>query len=208
MAKLEVLDWKKKKSGEVEVPDQLVNDEVRKDILHTLVRWQLASRRAGTHNTKSRGEVSGSSKKPYKQKGTGQARQGNLRSHLLRGGAVAHGPHPRDYSFSVNKKTRQKGLRSALSYLYKEGRLFVVDDMTSADGKTKEMASRLKDFGLSKALLIDSGKDEKFARATNNLSTFRYNTVSGLNVYDVLKYDNLVISKSSLEEISKKCGVQ
>ena len=203
MAKLEVLDWKKKKSGDVEVPEMMVNEELRKDILHTLVRWQLASRRQGTHNTKNRGDVSGGGKKPYKQKGTGNARQGSIRSPLLRGGSVIHGPHPRDYSYSLNKKVKQLGLRSALSYLYKEGRFFVVDDMTSSDGKTKELAQRLKDFGLNKALLIDGSKDDMFARASRNLPKFRYNTVDGLNVYDLLKYDAVILSKASIDKVAQ-----
>lgn len=208
MAKLEVLDWKKKKSGDAEISDKVVNEEFRKDVLHTLVRWQLASRRQGTHNTQNRGDVRGGGKKPYKQKGTGNARQGSTRSPLLRGGSVIHGPHPRDYSFNVNKKVKQLGLRTALSYLYKEGRLFVVSDMTSKDGKTKELAKRLDGFGVSKALLIDGQKDDMFQRASQNLATFRYNTVEGLNVYDLLKYDTVILSQASLEKVSQKCGVQ
>lgn len=208
MASLDVLDWKNKKAGTIEVPEKMVNEEVRKDVLHTLVRWQLASRRAGTHDTKNRGDVKASSIKPYKQKGTGNARQGSRASMLLRGGSVAHGPHPRDYSFNVNKKVKQLGLRSALSYLYKEGRLFVVSDMTSKDGKTKELASRLGNLGVSKALMIDENSDEMFARASRNLPKFRYNTVEGLNVYDLLKYDAVILSQSSLGKVAQKCGVQ
>ena len=208
MAKLEVLDWKKKKAGDVEVPEKMINEEIRKDIFHTLVRWQLASRRQGTHNTKNRGDVSGGGKKPYKQKGTGNARQGSIRSPLLRGGSVIHGPHPRDYSFTVPRKIKQLGLRSALSYLYKEGRLFVVSDMKSSDGKTKELASRLQGFGLSKALIVDGEKDDLFFRASRNLPKFRYNTVEGLNVYDLLKYDAVILSQASLEKVAQKCGVQ
>ena len=208
MAKLEVLDWKKKKSGDLEVPEKMINEEVRKDILHTLVRWQLASRRAGTHDTQNRGDVRGGGKKPYKQKGTGNARQGSSRSPLLRGGSVIHGPHPRDYSFNVNKKVKQLGLRSALSYLHKEGRLFVVNEMDSKDGKTKELSKRLDGFGVQKALLIDADKNEMFARASMNLPKFRYNTVEGLNVYDLLKYDAVILSQSSVEKVAQKCGVQ
>jgi large subunit ribosomal protein L4 len=208
MASLDVLDWKKKKTGDISVPESLINEELRKDVLHTLVRWQLASRRQGTHNTKNRGDVSGGGKKPYKQKGTGQARQGSTRSPLLRGGSVIHGPHPRDYSFNVNKKVKQLGLRSALSYLYKEGRLFVVSDMDSKDGKTKELASRLENFGVTKALIIDDNKNENFARASQNLVQFRYNSVDGLNVYDILKYNTVILSQSSLDKVAQKCGAQ
>lgn len=208
MANLDVLDWNKKKTGSVEVPEKMLNEELRKDVLHSIVRWQLASRRAGTHDTKNRGDVKASSIKPYKQKGTGNARQGSRASMLLRGGSVAHGPHPRDYSFSMNKKTKQLGLRSALSYLYKEGRLFVVSEMTSKDGKTKELAGRIDKFGLNKVLMIDESANEMFARASRNLPKARYNTVEGLNVYDVLKYDAVILSQASLEKVAKKCGVQ
>lgn len=208
MAKVDVYDWKKKKTGDIEVPDQMVNEEIRKDVLHTLVRWQLASRRMGTHDTKNRGAIAYSSAKPYKQKGTGNARQGNKASMLLRGGAVAHGPHPRDYSFNVNKKVKQLGLRSAISYLNKEGRMFVVSDMDSKDGKTKELAERIKNFDLPKVLLIDESKNEKFDRASRNLPKARYNTVEGLNVYDLLKYDAVIFSQASLGKVAQKCGVQ
>lgn len=208
MANLDVLDWKKKKTGDVQVPDKMVNEEIRKDVMHTLVRWQLATRRAGTHNTKNRGAISYSSAKPYKQKGTGNARQGNKASMLLRGGAVAHGPHPRDYTFNVNKKVKQLGLRSAISYLNQEGRLFIVDEMTSKDGKTKELAKRIQDFGLTKVLLIDGSSNDMFARASRNLPKARYNTVEGLNVYDLLKFDAVIFSKDSLGKVAEKCGVQ
>jgi large subunit ribosomal protein L4 len=208
MAKVDIYDWKKKKTGDIDVPDKMVNEDLRKDVLHTLVRWQLASRRAGTHDTQNRGDVSASSIKPYKQKGTGNARQGSRASMLLRGGAVAHGPHPRDYSFSVNKKVKQLGLRSAISYLNKEGRMFVVSDMTSPDGKTKELADRVKNFEMKKVLLIDEKKDEMFARASRNIPTVRYNTVEGLNVYDLLKYDAVIFSQGSLGKVAQKCGVQ
>ncbi len=208
MAKIEVLNWKKEKSGDMEVPDKLIGEDIRKDILHGLVRWQLAGRRQGTHNTKNRGDVRGGGKKPYKQKGTGNARQGSSRSPLLRGGSVIHGPHPRNYSFHMNRKVKQLGLRSALSWLYGEQRLFVVSDMTSKEGKTKELADRLCFFGLSKGLLIDSKKDEMFGRACRNLPGFRYNEVDGLNVYDLLKYDAVVLARSSMDKVIQKCGVQ
>jgi len=207
MAKLEVLDWNKKKTGEVDFADDVVNSEVRKDILHTVVRWQLARRRQGTHNTKDRGDVRGGGKKPYKQKGTGNARQGSTRSPLLRGGGVIHGPHPRDYDFSVPRKVRQLGLRSALSYLNKEGRLFVVSDLQSADGKTKELMTRLQGFGVNKAVLVDNNKNDMVSRASKNLKAYCYQEVDGLNVYDLLKYDAVVMSQSAIERVEKKCGV-
>lgn len=208
MAKVDVLDWKKKKTGDIEVPEKMINETLRKDVLHSIVRWQLASRRQGTHDTKNRGAIAYTSAKPYKQKGTGNARQGNKASMLLRGGAVAHGPHPRDYSFSMNKKVKQLGLRSAISYLNTEGRMFVVNEMTSKDGKTKELASRLQGFGLTKVLMIDENENEMFARAARNLPKARYNSVEGLNVYDLLKYDAVIFAQSSLAKVAEKCGAQ
>jgi len=116
MAKLDVLDWNKKKAGEVDLPDALVSAEVRKDVLHTIVRWQLAKRRAGTHNTKDRGDVRGGGKKPYKQKGTGNARRGSSRSPLIRGGSVIHGPHPRDYNFLLMSSLMKRFLERPIIF--------------------------------------------------------------------------------------------
>ena len=208
MVKMDVLDWKNKKIGMVEVPPQMVEEKLRKDVLHSIVRWQLASRRAGTHDTKNRGAIAYTGAKPYKQKGTGNARRGNKASMLLRGGAVAHGPHPRDYSFTMNKKVKQLGLRSALSYLQKEGRMFVVEEMGSQTGKTKELAQRLRGFGLEKVLMIDEKRDEMMVRASRNLPKVRYNSVEGLNVYDLLRYDAVIFSQGALGPVAQKCGVQ
>lgn len=208
MAKVEVLDWKKKKVGEVDVPSVVVETPVKKDILHTLVRWQLMSRRQGTHATKTRTTINGGGKKPFKQKGTGNARQGSSRSPIMEGGAVTHGPQPRDYSYSLPRGVKQAGLKTALSHLYKEGRFFVVDSMTSKDGKTKELVARLKSFGLEKALLIDDNQDDMFKRASKNIPRVRYNNVGGVNVYDLLKYDAVVFTKDSVNALAAKCGVK
>lgn len=205
MATVDVLDWTKKKVGSVELPAEVFGVEVKKELLHRVVNWQLAGRRQGTHKAKNRGEVSGGGKKPFKQKGTGNARQGSSRSPLMPGGGVTFGPVPRDYSFSLPKKLKRAALRTALSHLVKENKLFVVADMKS-EGKTNEMAKRLSGFGLAKSLLIDTAVDEKFARATRNLSKFRYNSVDGLNVFDLLKYDSAVITQSSLAKIVERCG--
>src|SRR3954471_25040833 len=143
MATVDVIGWDKKKVGSAELDASVFDIVVKKEILHTVVRWQLACRRRGTHKSKNRGEVSGGGKKPFKQKGTGNARQGSIRSPLMPGGGVAFGPEPRDYSYVLPKKMKRLGLRTALSYLKKEGRLFVVDSMESTDGKTKDLAKRL-----------------------------------------------------------------
>lgn len=207
MASVSVLNWDKKSVGKVELPSDIFEQPVRKDLLHTVVRWQLASRRQGTHATKTKGLVRGGGKKPFKQKGTGNARQGSSRSILNPGGGTAFGPQPRDYSYTLPRKVKQAGLKSALSFLHQEGRLFVVDEMTS-EGKTKELASRLKKFGLDKAVLIDAQVDNLFKRASNNLGSYRYYSAEGLNVYDLLKYNNVVLTQGSLEKIAKRCGVE
>ena len=206
MAKASVLNWDKKSVGEIELPASVFEQPLRKDLLHTVVRWQLACRRQGTSMTKTKGLVSGGGKKPFKQKGTGNARQGSTRSPLNPGGGTMFGPQPRDYSYKLPRKVKQAGLRTALSYLQSSGKFFVVDDMTSK-GKTGELVKRLKAFGLDKAVLIDAAADAHFDRASRNLKTFRYYSVDGLNVFDLLKYDAAVVTKSSLERILTRCGV-
>lgn len=208
MAKIDVLGWDKKKVGEVDMPAEIVEREVKLEVLHAMVRWQLASRRQGTHSTKTKGLVSGGGKKPFKQKGTGNARQGSSRSPLMPGGGVTFGPQPRDYSYTMPRSMKHAGLKTALSYLYKEGRLFVVDKMSSTDGKTKDIAKNLTKFGLNKALLISEKQDENFARATRNLKKYRYNNVSGVNVYDLMKYDAVVFTQDSISAVIAKCGVK
>lgn len=206
MAKAEVLNWDKKKVGEVELDAKVFGVEVKPATLHALVRWQLAGRRQGTHSTKVKGEVAGTNKKPLKQKGTGNARQGLVRSPLFPGGGITFGPKPRDYSYSLPKKMRQMGLRTALSQLNSEGKLIVVESMKS-EGKTKELAARLKKFGVEKAVLLDQQNDQVFSRAARNLPKFRYYSVDGLNVYDLLKYGTLVMTKESLGRVVERCGV-
>lgn len=207
MSTVAVYNWDKKKVGEVELNSAVFGQAVKKELLHTVVRWQLACRRQGTVMTKTKGLVSGGGKKPFKQKGTGNARQGSSRSPLMPGGGTMFGPQPRDYSYSLPKKVRQAGLRHALSYLQAEGKLFVIEDMKS-EGKANELAKRLKKFGLEKAVLVDSAADDKFTRASQNLPKFRYYGVEGVNVYDLLKYDGAILTKASLEKIVSRCGVE
>lgn len=207
MAKASVLNWDKKKVGDIELNESVFGATVRKDLLYVAVRWQLAGRRAGTSMTKTKGLVSGGGKKPFKQKGTGSARQGSSRSPLMPGGGTMFGPQPRDYSYSLPKKVRQAALRVALSHLNASGKLFIVDDMTS-EGKAGELAKRLTGFGLKKAVLIDKASNPNFARASRNLTSFRYYGTEGLNVYDLLKYDAAVITKASLDAIHARCGIE
>ena len=208
MAKVAVYSLEKSKVGDVEVPDALISEPVRKDLLHTTVRWQLACRRQGTHSAKTRGLVSGGGKKPFKQKGTGNARQGSSRSPLMPGGGITFGPQPRSYEYVLPRKVKQKALRVALSLLHSEGRLFVVDALDSKTGKTKDIAKSLKTFGVPKAVMIDQQINEQFNRASRNLADYRYYNASAMNVYDLLKYDHVLLTKASLAEVARKCGVE
>ncbi len=207
MAVVNVLNWKKEKVGTVDLAADVFEAQVKKEVLHTVVHWQLASRRQGTHMTKTKGLVSGGGKKPFKQKGTGGARQGSSRSPLMPGGGTMFGPQPRSYAYVLPKKIRRLGLSMALSHLHKEGKLFVVDSMKS-EGKTNELNKRLKAFGLSKAVLIDAQVDESFKKASGNLESFKYFPVEGLNVFDLLKYDAAVITKESVAKIVDRCSLE
>ncbi len=207
MATVDVIDWNKKKVGSVELNPNVFEQPVKKSVLHAIVKWQLAKRRSGTHKAKTKAEVSGGGKKPFKQKGTGNARQGSSRSILNPGGGVAFGPTPRDYSYTLPRKMKQAGLKAALSYLHQNGKLLVVDSMDTVEGKTKTLAAQLKTLGLAKAVLIDGSEKDMMKRAARNLAKYRYYSTEGLNVYDLLKYDAAVVSKESLAGIEQRCGV-
>ncbi len=207
MAKVDVLNWKKEKVGQVDLSPAVFDVDVRLDVLHTVVRWQLANRRQGTHATKTKGLVSGGGKKPFKQKGTGNARQGSTRSPLMPGGGTAFGPQPRDYSYALPKKVRKLGLAMALSQLVKNGKLIVVDGVQSS-GKTKEFADRMKVFGLTKAIVIDGLVNESARRAAGNLVGLRYMSVDGINVYDLLKYGNVILAQSAIGGLVDKCSME
>lgn len=207
MATINVTNWKKEKVGSVDLASDIFEVEVKNDVLHSVVRWQLASRRQGTHSTKTKGLVSGGGKKPFKQKGTGSARQGSTRSPLMPGGGTMFGPQPRNYSYVLPKKMRKVGLSMALSHLLKEGKLFVVESMAS-EGKTSELNKRLKTFGVKKAVLVDTIADENFQLAARNLENYKYFPVAGLNVFDLLKFDAAVLTKNSINKIIERCSIE
>lgn len=207
MATVNVLNWKKEKVGSLELSADTFEVEVKKDVLHSVVRWQLACRRQGTHMTKTKGLVSGGGKKPFKQKGTGNARQGSTRSPLMPGGGTMFGPQPRSYGYVLPKKMRKVALKMALSHLFKEGKLAIVDSMNS-EGKTNELGKRLKTFGVNKAVLVDKSSNETFSRAARNLVDYKYSPVEGLNVFDLLKYDYAVITKDSVAKIIERCSAE
>ena len=205
MVSVSVKDQNKKEVGSLEVPEEILKAKFRPDLLQSVVRWQLACRRAGTVATKTKGLVRGGGKKPFKQKGTGNARQGSNRSPLMPGGGTAFGPQPRDYSYTLPKKVREAGLRTALSYLNNEGRLWVIDKLDS-DGKTKALSAWLEKFGAARGVIVDDAQNEKLKRAARNLKQFKFVAVQGLNVFDLLKYDGCIMTKAALTQVVERLG--
>lgn len=196
--------------GDVEVKDEVFNVKVKKHVLWEVVKWQLASRRQGTHSTKTRGEVSYSGRKLLPQKGTGHARHGDRGANLLVGGGVAHGPKPRDYSYTLPKKVRKLGLRMALSDKAQGENLLIIDSIELGDRpKTKKAVEFLKGRGLDghKVLIVLPYKDEVAYRSFRNLPNVKVITPEGLNVYDILWSDKLVVLKDALEGIYKRVEV-
>lgn len=192
-------------AGEAELPDELFGTSPRADIMARVVHWQLAKRRAGTHKVKGMGEVSGTTKKPYRQKGTGSARQGSLRAPQFRKGGVVHGPVVRDHGYSLNKKVRRLGLISALSQKAADGKLIVLDAATAeADAKTSAMAKRVKALGWTKALVIDGTVDANFLRVLRNIPGMDVLPTVGANVYDILNHDVLVVTRAGVEALKER----
>lgn len=191
--------------GSAELSDAVFGAPVRRDILHRVVTWQLAKRRAGTHKVKSRGEVSGSTAKMYRQKGTGRARRGSKRANILRGGGRAFGPVVRDHAIDLNKKMRRLGLRSALSAKAAAGELIVLDTAALAEPKTKLMADVLGKLGLRSVLFVVAGEPERnFALASRNLPTIDLLSQEGANVYDILRRDVLVVTQDAAKLLEER----
>ncbi|MCB1538858.1 MAG: 50S ribosomal protein L4 [Rhodospirillales bacterium] len=194
-----------KAAGDIALDAGVFGVPVRQDILLAMVRYQLAKRRAGTHDTKGVSEVSGTGKKPYKQKGTGNARQGSLRSPQFRGGAVIFGPTPRDHAIGLPKKVRKLALRTALSAKLKDGKLLVLDTVAADSHKTKAMAAKLATLGIKNAVVVTAGDmDVNFARATSNIPMIDVLGVNGANVYDILRRDTLVLTKDAVGALTEK----
>jgi large subunit ribosomal protein L4 len=190
-------------AGTAELPDEIFAATPRADIMARVVHWQLAKRRAGTHKVKGMGEVSGTTKKPYKQKGTGNARQGSLRSPQFRTGGAVHGPVVRDHGYDLQKKVRRLGLISALSQKQAEGKLVVIDTAT-ASVKTKELAAKLKVLGWTSALFIDHAVDANFAKASANIHRVDVLPTIGANVYDILQHDMLVLTTAAIDGLRER----
>nr|WP_298798350.1 50S ribosomal protein L4 [uncultured Acetobacter sp.] len=190
-------------AGSATLPEELFGAAPRADVMARVVHWQLAKRRAGTHKVKGMGEVSGTTKKPYRQKGTGSARQGSLRAPQYRTGGVVHGPVVRDHGYDLPKKVRRLGLISALSQKAAEGKLVVLD-AASGVTKTSELAKKLQGLGWGSALIVDATVDENFVRAARNLPKIDILPTIGANVYDILNHEVLAITQAGLEGLKER----
>ena len=194
-----------KAAGEITLDDTIFGVEVREDILHQMVKYQRNKARAGTHKVKQRHEVNGTGAKPWRQKGTGRARAGDLKRNIDRGGATVFGPIPRDHSTGLPKKMRQLALKMALSAKAKEGKLIIIDEAKAKDHKTKPMAKALAKFGFESALIVSGQEiDVNFARATANLPRIDVLPSQGANVYDILRRDTLVLTKTAVNDLTEK----
>lgn len=201
----DVVNLESETVGTVDLADGVFGLEARPDILARAVTWQLAKRRAGTHSTKTRGEVARTGKKPYRQKGTGRARQGSTKGPHMRGGGIVFGPRPRDHAIDLPKKVRKLALRTALSAKRAAGELVVLDKAELGEAKTRLLASQLAKLGWSKPLVIDAEKPEtNFARAARNLVGIDVLPSIGANVYDILRHETLVLTRSAVEKLTER----
>ncbi|MCH7948859.1 MAG: 50S ribosomal protein L4 [Candidatus Dadabacteria bacterium] len=198
MPQLDVYDIEKSKVGNVELDPSIFEAPVKQHLLHAIVNWQLAKRRSGTASTKTKGEVRGGGAKPWKQKHMGRARQGSIRAPQWRKGGVVFGPKPKDWSYNVNKKTKRQALISALSLKYSEGVLIALNEFNLPEIKTKQVADFVKRFELKSALIVVSGENENLLKSAKNLKNIKVIQVDGLNVYDLLKFENLIVTEESL----------
>ena len=203
--KCKVVSLEAKEVGNVELNKDVFGLPVRRDILARMVNWQLAQRRSGNHKTKGISDIQGTTARPYKQKGTGRARQGSLRSPQFRGGAVIFGPVVRSHAFDLPKKVRKLALKTALSSKAADGKIVVLDSTALAKPKTKELAARLKKLGWASALIIDGAEvNANFGRAARNLPNIDVLPQQGINVYDILRRDILVLTKDAVSHLEER----
>jgi len=203
--KTDVTTLEATKSGTVDLNDSVYGLELRADLLHRMVNYQLASRQAGTHKTKNRSEIVGTTKKFGRQKGSGGARHGNRKSNIFIGGGRAHGPVVRSHATKLPKKVRILALKTALSSKVKAEQLIVLDKAESKDGKTSVLRNQLSKLGITSALIIDgSDVNENFARAARNIEKIDVLPVQGINVYDILRRDYLVLTKAAIDSLEER----
>ncbi len=202
--KVKTISLGKAAAKDIELKDDIFKLPVRADILQRVVEWQRARKQAGTHFTKSRGDIVGGAKKPFRQKGTGNARQGSKRAPHMRGGAVAHGPKNRSHAYDLPKKVRKLGLKTALSAKAADGKLQILDSAKLKAPKTGELAQNLNKLGIASALIIDNEVDENFRKAANNIKNIDILPHVGANVYDILRHDNLILTVDAVKHLEER----
>ncbi len=204
MPTVKVRNLKNEEVGDLELPDAVFGVDLNEALIHAAVKSFLASRRQGTVGTKTRGDVSGSGRKLWKQKGTGRARIASIRSPLWKGGGKVHGPQPRDWSTALPKKMRRGALRSALSERMREGNLVVLDGLGFEQPKTKQFVGVMQTLGLSgKTLFVETGENDNLILSSRNLQNVKVVSSNSLNIYDVLRYEKLVMSRGAAEELGR-----
>jgi len=206
MATFDVFNMKREKVGSIDLADEVFGTEVREHLFYEVVKAQLASKRQGTQCGKNRSAVSGSTKKLYKQKGTGRARHGSIRAPIYVGGGKAHPPRPRDWSYEPPRRVRALALTSALSKFGKEGRLLVVDAFELGEVKTKKLVETLQALKAEhKTLVVDSQDNEKLRLSIRNCKEHQFLPPEGVNVYDLLRHDTLILSKQAAKALEQRC---
>lgn len=203
MANVKVYNMSGQETGSIELNDNIFGIEVNEHVLHMAVVQYLANQRQGTKSAKTRAEVSGGGRKPWRQKGTGRARQGSTRSPQWTGGGVVFAPKPRDHSFKLNKKVKRLALKSALSSKLLENKIVVLDELKLDEIKTKEMKKVLDNIKADKALVVIDGSDKNIILSARNIPDMKTASVNTINVYDILKYDSFVVTKQAVEKIEE-----
>lgn len=204
MPKINMLNMKGENAGEIELNPEIFDVEINEHAVYTVVKNLLANRRQGTQSAKTRAEVRGGGRKPWRQKGTDRARQGSIRSPQWKGGGVVFAPKPRDYSYTTPKKIRRLALKSVLTSKVQEKELIIIDELSLDAPKTKEMVNLLSAVQADKkALLVIKNSDENIIKSAKNIPTVMTTSSSSLNVYDILKYNSLIITKEALDEIQE-----
>ena len=204
MSTVNIVNTKNESVGQIELNDAVFNREVKEYILHEVVRMQRAARRAGNACTKTRVEVSGGGRKPWRQKGTGRARAGTNRSPLWRGGGVTFGPKPRDYSFKINRKVRQQAVSMALSARFQEGNLVVPDAFSMDQIKTKEFVQIMNVLDVDNGIIVTDNANENLSKSSRNVNGYKIMSSEGLNVYDLLLHKKVILLQPVIENLEKR----
>lgn len=203
MPKVAVVNMDGEQVGEIELSDRLFGAPVRSDLMHEVVLSYLAGQRQGTHKVKNRSEVAGGGRKPWRQKGTGRARQGSIRSPQWAGGGVVFGPTPRSYKYKLTKKVRRLALYSALSSKVDAGQIFVLDTLAVPEIKTKHMATLLRKLNVNKVLLVDGERQQNAWLSTRNMQGVKYVGANSMNVYDLIRHDQLVLTRDAVAKVEE-----